>query len=78
MVAQTLKKAASADAKTFVSNVDSVTAEWRGSAMIERTINPQDPLFRNLDYTTFVIGTTTLPKLDTFYTYRVTEVNQSQ
>jgi hypothetical protein len=77
IVAQTLKKADSSDPKNFSSTIDSVTAEWRGSAMIERTINPKDPRLARYDYLNFKIGATDLPKLDYFYTYRVTEVTQA-
>ncbi|MES2466946.1 MAG: Verru_Chthon cassette protein A [Verrucomicrobiota bacterium] len=79
LVAQTLQKATSEDPNSFDSVKDSVTAEWRGSCMIERSIDPRDPLLANKDYTSLdskVINPTTTPKLDRFYTYRVTEVKQ--
>ncbi len=79
LVAQTLQKATSENPKTFDSVKDSVTAEWRGSCIIERSINPSDPALVNVDYTNLNAGSlnpTTTPKLDRFYTYRVTEVKQ--
>ena len=56
-----------------------MTAEWRGSCMIERSIDPRDPLLATKDYTSLdskVINPATTPKLDRYYTYRVTEVKQ--
>ena len=79
IVAQTLQKAKSEDPTTFDSVKDSVTAEWRGSCMIERSIDPRDTKLANTDYTKLdskVISPTVTPKLDRFYTYRVTEVKQ--
>lgn len=85
IVSQTLKKAASNSPDSFTTEYkdgvdpDMVTAEWRGSALIERVINPNDPGLRvaNLDYAlNFKPGTNTVPKLDNFYNYRVTEVKQ--
>ncbi len=79
MVAQTLQKATSEDPKTFDSVKDSITAEWRGSCMIERSIDPRDPALTNIDYTNLnaaVIDPRTTPRLDRYYTYRVTEVKQ--
>ena len=79
MVAQTLQKATSKDPKTFDSVSDVVTAEWRGSCMIERSIDPRDPLLSNKDYTNLTsasINQVATPKLDRYYTYRVTEVKQ--
>ena len=79
MVAQTLQKAASQDVKRFDSTKDVITAEWRGSCMIERSIDPRDTALNNLDYTTLNplnIDPKRTPRLDGFYTYRVTEVKQ--
>ncbi len=79
LVAQTLQKATSRDPKKFDSVFDSITAEWRGSCMIERSINPRDAGLTNIDYTNLnsaVIDTKVTPKLDRYYTYRVTEVKQ--
>ena len=79
LVAQTLQKATSEDPKTFNSVKDSVTAEWRGSCMIERSIDPRDPLLSNIDYTRLnsqTLDNKATPRLDRYYTYRVTEVKQ--
>jgi uncharacterized protein (TIGR02600 family) len=79
LVAQTLQKAISQDPKKFDSVKDSITAEWRGSCIIERSIDPRDPKLNNVDYTNLnasTIDPRTTPRLDTYYTYRVTEVKQ--
>ena len=84
MVAQTLKKADSNIPGTFSSipkegaDPDQITAEWRGSAIVERGIDPNEPGLQkdNMDYLTQFSSAkpTALPRLDSFYTYRVTEV----
>ena len=91
MIAQTLKKASTNEADTFVTtqkegtDPDLVTAEWRGSALIERVLNPNEPELQTFDYAPEDNRSVTdndqpgfgnLPKLDSFYTYRVTEVKQ--
>ena len=86
MIAQTLKKATVNAADSFNSQFgegkdpDTVTAEWRGSALIERVINPNDPELKtsNVDYAaaTTPAKLFELPKLDNYYSYRVTEVKQ--
>ena len=79
MVAQTLQKATSENVKSFDSTKDSVTAEWRGSCLIERSIDPRDDLLNNKDYTklnSVTLDQNVTPKLDLYYTYRVTEVKQ--
>lgn len=86
MIAQTLKKASSNAPDVFNSQYertndpDTVTAEWRGSALIERVINPNDPdlVTSNVDYAAPTTPTAlfALPKLDNYYSYRVTEVKQ--
>ncbi|RFC52363.1 MAG: hypothetical protein DVB22_000730 [Verrucomicrobia bacterium] len=78
VVAQAVKKALNSDPVIFDSTPgkDVIMAEWRGSAMIERNINPRDPAILRLpDYVT-VTNLVTAAKLDDFYTYRVTEVHQ--
>jgi hypothetical protein len=84
MVAQTVKKAAAAKPDTFSSiekegmPADNITAEWRGSAIVERSINPHEPALQDssMDYVQHFTSKnpTAIPRLDTFYTYRVTEV----
>lgn len=79
MVAQTLQKARSTDPKTFNSVNDAVTAEWRGSCLIERSADSLDTSLRRYDYTNLnskTISETQTPRIDRYYTYRVTEVKQ--
>jgi hypothetical protein len=79
MVAQTLQKALSQAPDTFDSTKDLITAEWRGSCLIERSIDPNDPLLVDRDYTklsSITLNKNDTPKLDRFYTYRVTELKQ--
>ena len=84
MIAQTLKQASSNAVDSFSTipkeglDPDQVTAEWRGSAIVERVINPHEPALqtKNMDYLVefSAANPTRIPRLDTFYTYRVTEV----
>ena len=89
MIAQTLKKATSNKPETFTSvstegsDPDLVTSEWRGSALVERVLNPNEPALRTSDYAPIdgedvFDGMQVIwpPKLDNYYTYRVTEVKQ--
>jgi uncharacterized protein (TIGR02600 family) len=87
IVAQTVKKAASNPDDTFSTEFkdgtdpDTVTAEWRGSALIERVINPNDKELKaaNVDYAKFKADSPNAaetPNLNNFYNYRVTEVKQ--
>jgi hypothetical protein len=79
MVAQTLQKALSQAPETFDSTKDLITAEWRGSCLIERSIDPNDSALTDRDYTNLnasTIDKNVTPKLDRFYTYRVTELKQ--
>jgi hypothetical protein len=87
IVAQTLKKASANPDDSFTTEFkdgndpDRVTAEWRGSALIERVINPNDADLKvqSLDYATGFkpeASSSNAPKLDNFYSYRVTEVKQ--
>jgi len=72
MVAQSITKVKGTDPDTFDVRRDKVTAEYRGSAIIERTIDPNDPDIpdypRNPDRDN--------PNLDLFYTYRLTNVKR--
>lgn len=55
MRVQSLKKARSSDVEKFVPDVDQVTSEYRGSAVIERYLDFNDPAFdtsARLDYAT--------------------------
>ncbi|MDB6135765.1 MAG: hypothetical protein JWM59_4008 [Verrucomicrobiales bacterium] len=76
IVAQTLQKARSTDAKSFNAIEDLVTAEWRGSCLIERSADSRDPSLNTVDYTTLDAETIKLPRVENYYTYRVTEVKQ--
>lgn len=89
MIAQTLKKASTNKPEEFKSvseegsDPDLVTAEWRGSALVERVINPNEPELQKFDYapadSEHVYDGMTInwpAKLDNYYTYRVTEVKQ--
>jgi hypothetical protein len=89
MVAQTLKQASTNKPETFKSSredsgdADLVTAEWRGSALVERVLNPNEPELQKFDYAPTDaenvydgMNITWPAKLDNFYTYRVTEVKQ--
>ena len=91
MIAQTLKKASTNEPDSFTTqpeegkDPDLVTAEWRGSALLERVINPNEPELRKAanDYAPaltekIIDGMNVVfpPKLDNYYTYRVTEVKQ--
>jgi hypothetical protein len=50
-------------------NADSIASDYRGSALIERRIDPEDPRLRTLDYAT----NASAPPLDNFYNFRVLE-----
>ena len=53
MRVQAIKKARSADQTKFVTGKDAITAEYRGSAVLERYLDLNDPAFdakKNLDY----------------------------
>jgi uncharacterized protein (TIGR02600 family) len=79
MVAQTLQKARSTEVKTFDSVRDAVTAEWRGSCLIERSADSLDTALTKIDYTNLdasKLDVARVPRVDRFYTYRVTEVKQ--
>jgi uncharacterized protein (TIGR02600 family) len=65
--AQAIRKARSVDPNTFDPKADSVTSDFRGSAMIERRIDPEDS--RLPDYTT----SPNARPLDDFYSFRVLE-----
>ncbi|MFP6873047.1 MAG: Verru_Chthon cassette protein A [Verrucomicrobiales bacterium] len=72
MIVQTLQKVRSSDATKFNSEKDKVTGQWRGSAIIERFIDPSD---RNIpDY--FNDRNFTKDSLEKFYNYRVLHLKQ--
>lgn len=67
--AQSLTKVSSTPADTWVPGRDVVAGEYRGSAVIERYIDPVDPDIP--DYATALQEGEEQPKLDQFYTYRI-------
>lgn len=72
MTVQSLKKARSTDDDTWDEERDRVTSQWRGSAVIERAVDPNDPEIPN-----YAVGKfTSLPNLEVFYNYRVLNVKQ--
>lgn len=80
LVVQSLQKGISTNQAQFDSTKDAVTGEWRGSAMIERSIDPRDSELSRLDYVKNLraqnISDTLTPRIDRYYIYRVTEVKQ--
>jgi uncharacterized protein (TIGR02600 family) len=72
MRAQTLRKARSTAADTFDPAKDAVLGEYRGSALIERYIDPTDASNPIPDYGDSA-NPLALPPLDTFYKFRTLE-----
>lgn len=66
--AQVLQKAKTTDADTWDPDYDQVVADYRGSSIIERYIDPNDPAIP--DYAADPEDST-LPPLDQFYRFRV-------
>lgn len=69
---QTIRKARSADPTRFVTGVDTVSSEYRGSAVIERYLDFNDPALdksKNLDYATG--NPLSKPSLDELHRFRV-------
>jgi uncharacterized protein (TIGR02600 family) len=71
--AQALKKARSSNRIKFDPEVDAVLNDYRGSALIERRIDPADS--RIPDYGAS-LNPTSLPPLDDFYRFRVLEMKR--
>lgn len=70
MIAQTIQKVKGSDPTKFDNKRDKISGVYRGSAIIERSIDPAD---RDIgDY----VRNLQLPSLDTFYTYRITNEKQ--
>jgi hypothetical protein len=68
MRCQAIKKASGTPANQFVENRDQVLGEYRGSATIERYIDPNDPKltkYKELD-----------ESLDPYYRFRVVATKQ--
>ena len=67
--AQSLRKARSIDPAEVDLRSDTISSDYRGSALIERRIDPEDARIRNLDYAVNPAA----PPLDEFYNFRVLE-----
>jgi hypothetical protein len=75
VVSQSLRKGRNSDPGSFQPEKgDQVTAEYRGSYFVERSIDPTDPNIP--DYATQVDQLEDYEPLDAFYSYRITEVKQ--
>lgn len=66
---QTIRKARSVDPGRFDSAADSITGEYRGSAVIERYLDINDPVLKTVDFTTGDPGSK--PNLDHYHRIRV-------
>ena len=71
VVAQSITKVRGTDPDTFDDRRDKITGEYRGSAIIERTIDPNDPEIP--DYAREAQRGRDTESLDRFYTYRVVQ-----
>lgn len=67
--AQVVKKAFDTDAGKWDPNRDTVVAEYRGSSIVERYVEPNDPEIP--DYATRFSGLGSVPTIDEFYKMRV-------
>lgn len=67
--AQVINKARSADPSKFEADKDSIGAEYRGSAVIERYLDLNDTRLTGLDYA--VGNISSKPRLDEFHRFRV-------
>ena len=67
--AQTIRKARSTDPTEFDSTKDTVSAEYRGSAVIERYLDLNDPALKNIDFASGAPGSR--PSLETYHRFRV-------
>lgn len=79
MTVQTIQKARSSDPESFDPAVDTITSEYRGSAIIERALDMTNPTLKATDYldpTATSIFTDPKKRLDYFYSFRITEVKQ--
>ena len=75
VIAQSLRKAKKSDQRAFQAEMgDQVTAEYRGSYLVERSIDPTDPDLK--DYAVTVANLQDYEPLDKFYFYRIGQVKQ--
>lgn len=75
MRAQVIRKARSTDPDTFDSAKDAVLADYRGSTLIERYIDPTDTSNPIPDYGA-ATNPLSLPPLETFYKFRTLETKR--
>jgi uncharacterized protein (TIGR02600 family) len=69
MRAQSIRKARSVDPRRFDGARDTVASEYRGSAVIERYIDLNDPRLKNLDFASGAPDSK--PTLDAYHRFRV-------
>jgi uncharacterized protein (TIGR02600 family) len=75
VIAQALRKVKGTDPTKFDPARDQVSAEYRGSYLVERSIDPTDPDIE--DYAELVGGGKQVENsLDRYYTYRISQVKQ--
>jgi hypothetical protein len=79
LIAQTIQKARSSDPKTFNAEKDTISSEYRGSAVIERALDLTDPELKENDFFSAQanqVFTNPRKTLDFYYEYRITELKQ--
>jgi uncharacterized protein (TIGR02600 family) len=67
--AQSIRKSPNTDPEKFEEGKDQITGEYRGSTVIERFLDPNDPALVSANYDP--IATSTTRSLNTFYRFRV-------
>ncbi len=72
--AQSLRKVKGTPVDSFEAGRDQVTGEFRGSMLVQRSIDPGDPQIE--DYVTLIRDEKAYEVLDSFYTFRIADVNQ--
>lgn len=74
---QTLQKARSTPVNKFDPDLDLVTSESRGSAIVERALDMTNPNLQKINYLKDPSTFSDMKKrLDYFYSYRITEIKQ--
>ena len=74
---QTLQKARSTPVNKFDPDLDLVTSESRGSAIVERALDMTNPNLQKINYLKDPSAFSDMKKrLDYFYSYRITEIKQ--
>jgi uncharacterized protein (TIGR02600 family) len=75
VIAQALQKVKGSEVSKFDSLIDQVTAEYKGSFLVERSIDPTDPEIP--EYVADVVNFRPIDRpLDRFYSYRISQVKQ--